>query len=228
MTTLEDVKSFQRQGMSDDQIVERMREQGISYREISDTIAQSKIKAAVEQQDNPDTQMTESLPTPEAPPSPQQPYYAQAPEYQQQQQQQEYQVPSPGSEYTYDYSQQTPQGQVSADLISEIAEQIVAEKMSDVRRHLEKTLDLKTTMEARIEYLDERLKKIERSIDTLQTSVLKKVGDYMTNVQDIKTELIETQKTFAKVAGHHRSSPTHHTQSHQHHSGNHPVHHHKK
>ena len=124
----------------------------------------------------------------------------------------EYYPPAPGQqaypqqqqEYPpqyQDYNQ--PQSQysqpVSADLIGEIAEQIVAEKLSELRKHLEKVIDLKSTFESRTEYLDERLKRIEKTIDALQSSVLRKVGDYVTNVQDLKSELVETQKTFAKL-----------------------------
>lgn len=225
MTVLEDVRNMQSQGMPEDKIVEALRQRGSSYREIADAIAQSKIKAAVEQQD-PEEQnqvpvqqqeeMTASLETNLPEPPVQQQYYAQP-----QGQQQEYAAPAPG-EYNYSYDQ-NQQGQISTDLISEIAEQIVAEKMSDVRKHLEKTLDMKNTMESKLEYLDERLKKIERSIDTLQSSVLRKVGDYVNNIEDIKTELIETQKTFTKLVPqvrHHtqQHSQNHSQQSHQHHN----------
>jgi DNA-binding transcriptional MerR regulator len=210
MTTLDDVKKLQNQGATEEQIVQLFREKGVSYREIADAVAQSKIKAAVEQPEGDgnaraENTMTQSMQANDQTTQPTQPEYA----------------TQPGTEYAYDYAPQGV-GNVSADLISEIAEQIVAEKLTEIRTHLEKTLDLRTTMEARLEYLDERLKKIERSLDVLQTSVLRRVGDYITNVEDIKTELVETQKTFAKLAGHHRSSPgqhptQHHPQHNQHH-----------
>ncbi len=215
MTTLDDVKKLQNQGATDEQIVQLLRERGVSYREIADAVAQSKIKAAVEQPEgdgnvSAENTMVQSMQANDQTSQPNQ-TYAPQPEY----------TAQPGTEYAYDYAQQGV-GNVSADLISEIAEQIVAEKLTEIRVHLEKTLDLRTTMEARLEYLDERLKKIERSLDVLQTSVLRRVGDYITNVEDIKTELVETQKTFAKLAGHHRSSPgQHHT---QHHPQHHPHH----
>lgn len=218
MTTLDDVKKLQNQGATDEQIVQLLRERGVSYREIADAVAQSKIKAAVEQPEaegnaGAENTMVQSMQANEQAPQPNQ-TYAPQPEY----------AAQPGTEYAYDYAQQGV-GNVSADLISEIAEQIVAEKLTEIRVHLEKTLDLRTTMEARLEYLDERLKKIERSLDVLQTSVLRRVGDYITNVEDIKTELVETQKTFAKLAGHHRSSPgQHHTQHHPQHHQHHQHH----
>ena len=104
----------------------------------------------------------------------------------------------------------------SPDLITEISEQIIAEKLSAVRKALEKSLDIRNTLGTKVDYLDERLKRIEKIIDTLQSSVLRKVGDYVNDVQDIKKELIETQKSFTKIQG-------------KKHSGHKPQkHHHKK
>ncbi|MEK6836617.1 MAG: hypothetical protein AABX94_03040, partial [Nanoarchaeota archaeon] len=85
-------------------------------------------------------------------------------------------------------------------------EQIVSEKLTDVRKKMEKMSLFKTEFETKTEAMEERLKRIEKIIDTLQSSVLRKVGDYVTNVEDLKHEMIETQKTFAKVLGskHHK------------------------
>ncbi|MCH7536200.1 MAG: hypothetical protein IH948_10755, partial [Bacteroidetes bacterium] len=109
------------------------------------------------------------------------------------------------SEYEYQ------QPGISADTITEISEQIASEKMSDIRKYIEKIMDFRTTTETKIELMEEKLKRIEKIMDTLQSSVLRKVGDYITNVDDIKKELIETQKTFSKIAGtkyitHHKHS----------------------
>jgi len=110
----------------------------------------------------------------------------------------QYQGYEPGYEYqpyeSYEY-----QGGISPDTITEISEQVVSERISELRKHLEKVVDFKTTMEAKTESIEERLKRIEKIIDTLQSSVLRKVGDYVTNIEDIKKELIETQKSFTKL-----------------------------
>ena len=118
----------------------------------------------------------------------------------------EYRAPAPGQPaamggegYEYPaYENQVGSG-ISSDVITEISEQVVEEKLSETRKHLEKVIDFKTVIEAKTESLNERLKRMEKIIDTLQSSVLRKVGDYVTNVDDIKKELIETQKTFSKL-----------------------------
>ena len=48
MSTLEQVKQMQSQGVIEEQIVQNLQNQGIAYREISEALSQSKIKAAVE------------------------------------------------------------------------------------------------------------------------------------------------------------------------------------
>ena len=148
----------------------------------------------------------------------------------------EYYPPAPSSEYPSPYQDQyqQPYGQsysssspaTSADLISEISEQVVAEKLSEIRKHLEKIVDMKVTFESKIEYIDERLKRLEKTIDTLQSSVLRKVGDYVTNVQDLKSEMVATQKTFEKLLPSHKHHPQ--NQEARHHSHEHNQHFHQK
>lgn len=191
MGILEEIQKMRLAGMTDDQVVLRLQEDGNSYRAISDAMSQSRIKQAVESQ--------EQEPLPPMPNEMQQQGqeysqgYNQDPGYQQQEQpQQQYQ-----QQQNYDYSS----GGLSSDTIMEISEQVVSEKLSDVRKKLEKMASFKTELETKTESIEDRLKRIEKIIDSLQASVLRKVGDYVTNVEDIKKELIETQKTIGKAMG---------------------------
>ncbi len=205
MTALEEVKRMKAEGLKEEAIVHALRDKGVAYRDIADALAQTEIKAAVEAPDASPEPEVPLAPTPE--PIPEQPYqeplpsagsqeyFPQAPSpytAQPEHYQNQYQEPN-------QYQQQYSSAPASADLITEISEQIVTEKLGDIRKHLEKVIDMRTTVESKMEYLDERIKKIEKIIDTLQSSVLRKVGDYVTNVQDIKNELVETQKTFSKL-----------------------------
>jgi hypothetical protein len=112
---------------------------------------------------------------------------------------------------------------ISPDIITEISEQIFSEKISEIRKKIEKITDFKTTFETKSEVFEDRLKRIEKIIDTLQTSVLRKVGDYITNVEDIKKELIETQKSFGKLSSkeqHSKHQGSHHKTHSKKHSKN--------
>ena len=112
------------------------------------------------------------------------------------------QIVYPEQQYSDQYNQQYSDQQYpqySQNTISEIAEQITTEKLSSFRTDIEKALNMKTAFESKIEFIDERLKRIEKVIDRLQLSVLQKVGDYVNNVDDIKKELVETQKSFKSL-----------------------------
>ncbi|MEK6915228.1 MAG: hypothetical protein AABW89_01645 [Nanoarchaeota archaeon] len=201
MGLLEEIQRMRMIGMQDNEIISKLQEEGNSYRLISEAISQSRIKQAVEDPDpeqfSPEQEMQENqqqemqqsvMQPPQQETSPPQEYFSgynpqnQAPENYQQ-----------GYEYN--------QSPLSSDTIMEISEQIVSEKLSDVRKKIEKISSFKSDIETKTEAIEERLKRIEKIIDSLQSSVLRKVGDYVTNVEDIKHELIETQKTFAKVLG---------------------------
>lgn len=227
MGILEEIQKMRQLGMQDGEIIVRLQEQGNPYRAISDAMSQSKIKQAVEGPEEPLPPIQEEMQAPQNAEqySPEQevqyPQEAMQPSImpqapQQQEAQQEYfsgynpQAQAPQQDYpqqNYEYSQS--QG-LSSDTIMEISEQVVSEKLSDVRKKLEKMSSFKAELETKTEAIEDRLKRIETIIDTLQASVLRKVGDYVTNVEDIKKELVETQKTFAKVIGN-----KHHHQEHK-------------
>ena len=160
------------------------------------------IKSAVSSQAIPMTSEqapeTEMSMTNQQPPS-QDPGYYQNPYQQQGQgQQQDYSAGYQDPNQQQGYSQQQ-YSSMSSDTVNEIAEEVVAEKFFNIKKELEKVIEFRTEVQAKMEYLDERLKRIEKIIDRLQLSVLQKVGDYMTNVEDIKKELDEVQKTFKAV-----------------------------
>ena len=226
MGTLEEIRQMQQSGMGETEIIARLQDQGISYREISEALAQSRIKSAVEGQTNDlipvesqfdqsaeQSMMDQTLSQDRNMSSPQEAMQVQGmqPSLMQQPLQQEQQ------EYYPQYDQNAPNSgghdynsvALSSDTIMEISEQIISEKLSDVRKKMEKLISTKTELEAKTESIEERLKRIEKIIDSLQSSVLRKVGDYVTNVEDIKREIVETQKTIGKVIGSKHIKQTH-------------------
>ncbi len=233
MSAIDDIKQMQQQGMTEEQIVGTMQERGLSYREISEALTQSKIKAAVEAPPTPSgiaqppASAEQNYFQQENPP---QQFAAEGAEYVQDQfqgmEQSIMQAPQPDQEYQqyppqyadYNQPQQYEQyeygGAISADTISEIAEQVLSERLSEIRKAIEKIIDFKTSVEVKTESMNERLKRLEKIIDTLQDSVLKKVGDYVNDITDIKKEMIETQKSFTKLLET-KNQPTHHQHEHE-------------
>lgn len=215
MGTVDDIKTLQQEGRSDSEIIDYLRNRGISQKEILDAFAQARIKTAVEApaQTSPIQGLSPAAPMPpaareefqgmqpsmmapehEEAPAPQPVYQpepqAQYPAYQ------GYPAEAYPSEAGYQQTTAYAAPQLSSDTITEISEQVVMEKLSPLKTQLEKILDMKTTLDTRIDSLSERLQRIEKIIDRLQLSLLQKVGEYVTNVDDIKKELIETQKSF--------------------------------
>ena len=218
MALLNDIKRMQGEGKTEQEIIAAMKQQGVSPREITEALTQSKIKEAVAGEEVPQQSMqmqqealmpmpgTDTIP-PQAQAQEMQPSQTMAQEFAPAQPapmepSMQYQYPSAQQpQAAYPEYQQYPQaGGISPDTITEISEQVVSEKLSPLRKDIEKVLDLKTTVEAKMEYLDDRLKRIEKIIDRLNLSIMQKVGDYMANIDDIKKEIIETQKSFKAIA----------------------------
>ncbi len=207
MGILEDLRQMKSQGMDDQTIIDNLKSRGISYRDISDALSQERIKSAVEgQYNNPEREPSESSQTLNAPEnmqasmmqSPQNPETTESfPDYDPNASVQQ-------SQYVYSPPQQVHDyipASLSSDTITEISEQIVSEKLTDIMKKMEKIISSKSELDVRTDSIEERLKRIEKIIDTLQVSVLRKVGDYVTNIDDIKKEFIETQKTLGKILG---------------------------
>jgi len=223
MGAIEEIIKMKQSGKTEEEIISSLKSFGLNQQEIGGALAQARIKEAVNQEtedikdSNPISKegelkkrMESSCPQYEGmQPSilsqeqqEKEEYYPQSEQYSPTPIQSQYEQPQ-YPQYQ-DYQQYQPSG-ISTDTITEISEQILAEKLSPIRNKIEKAIDLKNTFESKIEYIDERLKKIERIIERLQLSVLQKVGDYITNVEDIKKEIQETQKSFKALhSAHHK------------------------
>lgn len=204
MGIIEEVQSMRSQGRTDDEIALILQKRGANTHEVYSALSQANIKAAVNE--DPDatpmpSQSRESMVQEENGMEPSMINSSQEGGYPQQQDFGNYQPQYPQYQETAQPQYQDVSTGMSSDTISEIAEQVASEKLGNIKNQLEKVIDFRTTVESKVNYLDERLKRIEKIIDSLQSSILKKVGEYGTNIEDIKTELLETQKSFK--ASHH-------------------------
>jgi len=98
---------------------------------------------------------------------------------------QEQQPPEPPEDYytqtpqaypSQDYY--APQGAVDAETISEIAEQVVTEKLDDFKKKTGDLASFKISIQDKVADIDDRLKRIENSIDKLQHAVVGKIGEF--------------------------------------------------
>lgn len=214
MGIIEDIESMREEGRSEEEIGEALAQRGLSEEEINSKMSQTEIRDAVsgddESLENPrigSVLNTKNLPNgninrgfemndinPNTQNQATEEFQEMQPSIMNQQPEQTAQ--------TYDYDQYNSQFQqyqpsgLGSDTVTEIAEQIVAEKTSIINDKIEKIISSKNTSENKIESIDERLKRLEKIIDHLQLSILQKVGEYVNNVDDIKREIVETQKSF--------------------------------
>jgi len=206
MTLLDDVMQMHAQGLQDPDIIKKLRDEGINPREINDAMNQAKIKEAVSSPEEsygvPPRNMEESILKPEAlaapkyidetkeqaPPQEQQYYQPQEQQYYPQQEQQY----APEQEQYY-------QSNIDIGTITEIAGQIVSEKFDEFNK---KTGDLalfKNQIQEKVDDLDERLKRIENSIDRLQQAIIRKIGEFGETSAYIHKDLDNIHNTMSKL-----------------------------
>lgn len=201
----EDISKIIGEGKSEQEASFMLQQRGYGIKEIEDSIAQLRIKMAVSSDSQGSQEyaggMQESVMNPQIQRVAVQDNIPPVQEQDTLEQYREQYAQGGTQQNTYNpgYDQNIQYDNSNSDIVTEIAEQVVSEKLSSLKNSLESVYNLKNTLEAKMESLDERLKKIEKIIDRLQLSILQKVGDYLTNVEDIKKELVETQKTFKSM-----------------------------
>jgi len=199
------------QGVPDEEIASKLREDRVSPKDINDAFSQAKIKSAVSNTEETQTSnagdmqpsIMKSPPTsvgkedvyiPQTQESSSQPTYPQE-EYYPQEGYDEYSAPT-GAD---------------TDTMIEIAEQVFSEKMRKIQKQLEKLNEFQTISQVKIDSTAERLKRIEKIIDNLQISILDKVGAYGKNLGNIKKEMTMMQSSFKKTRKHPTKKSVKHT-----------------
>lgn len=206
MPIIEKISQMQKLGIGNEEIIKRLQDEGISPKEISEALDQSKVKSAIESDSIGEMQPSVMpAPTSEFVPMP----YSNSEEAPMQamempEQMQAEQAPLMQGEYSYQsYPQQQYQAyeyqRADTETITEIAEQIVAEKLQKTEKQILEITAFKTETAGKISNVDERLRRIEMLIDRLQTSILGKIGEYGKNVSDLKEEMLTTQESFSKI-----------------------------
>ncbi|MDO8623574.1 MAG: hypothetical protein Q7R52_04980 [archaeon] len=220
MGVLEQLMNMKKQGIPEGDIIKKLREQGISPREITEALNQAQIKNAVYS----DTDEEEMQPSilerdGDAPRPMGQKIYApkslevngnvknteQYPqeEYYQPEENQQYPEAEPQTQqYQQDYYQPqeyASQGKMDTETIMDISEQVVIEKTADMLKQLSDLNEFKTLNQSKIQDIEIRLRRIETIMDKLQILILEKVGSYGENLNSIKKEMSMMQDSFGKM-----------------------------
>jgi hypothetical protein len=197
MSVLDQIMQMKGQGISDEEIVGQLAQQGISPKEINDALKQAQIKNAVSYDDE---QLQPSIAQGGEAPAPSQNYgtqeYQPQEAYQQQpeaSQQQYYAAEGGGQQQGY-----APEG-VNTDTVMEIADQVFSDKIKKIQKQVDTTSETTNLLQTKTDNISERLKKIESIIDRLQMSILDKIGSYGDNLENIKNEMSMMQDSFTKM-----------------------------
>jgi hypothetical protein len=198
MALLEKISSMKQQGLSDTQILNTLKEEGVSPREINEALSQVKIKSAIASPSESDMQpsiMSTQMQETQAP--------SQQEQYNQQYSQDQGQYAGGQEQYNQQYTQDPNQyyNQQPTDLetIRDIAKQETEEALKKIKSDIENLNKTKTDIKFEVQNLDNRLTRIEAIIQELQTAIIRKMGEYGEAVSGISQELRATQKSFSKV-----------------------------
>ena len=195
MGLLDTITQMQNQGMTDSEIVQSLREQGVTPKQISDALSQSQIKSAVagEYPEPEDLSGEEYIPSPQQQyqPSTQevsQNYYPQEQSYQEYYPQQE----NLGTNYSQSYN--------STDSMIDIAGQVFEEKTKKMQKQTDNFEQFKNLTTIQMQNISDRLKRIEEMFDKLQIAVIEKVGNYGKDLSSLKKEVSMVEDSFGKLA----------------------------
>jgi hypothetical protein len=101
--------------------------------------------------------------------------------------------------YAYPTTQVQPQTRIDTETIEEITEEIVSEKWQEFKSKIGDISEWKLYMENRTKGIDDRLKRLELSMDKLQAALLGKVQEYGQNIKDLGAEVQSLETAFSKV-----------------------------
>ena len=224
MTTLDRVIDMQKQGLSETQITTQLQNEGVHPQEINDSLNQLKIKNAVSPSEQiaqapspevypPQGQDMQSNPTPTISPEQITPQEQVAPEMQPpqapgeeiyppqeqdtQQPPEDYYTQTPQAYPSQDYY--TPQNTIDTETISEIAEQVAIEKLDEFKKKTGDLVSFKTSIQNKVDDIDDRLKRIENSIEKLQQAIIGKIGEFGESNAMIHKDLDNLHGTVSKL-----------------------------
>jgi len=100
---------------------------------------------------------------------------------------------------TNTYPEYSPPQSTDFEAINDITNQLIDEKIQNLKKDLSISLKSKERNTEKLMEIETRLEKVENILNELQMSLIRKIGDYGENVENISQELKATQDAFAKM-----------------------------
>jgi|SRR3989338_950583 len=169
---IELIMAMKQRGMDNNQIILEMERQGYNSSQIFDAMNQMDMGGASAGMGQP-------------------------PGYGQQQQNFSYDQPYPQQQF--EQPQEEKPETVSKEQIEELAEAIIDERWKEFEEDVKKIVDWKDKTEARVNQLDQQIKDLAASLNSLHKNIVNKISDYDKNLVDVGTEIKAMEKVFQKV-----------------------------
>jgi len=87
----------------------------------------------------------------------------------------------------------------SRQRIEELAEAIIDEKWAELLKNINRIIEWKNKIEARIAGVEQECTDLQKSFEELHKAVLGKIGEYDQNIGNVGTEIKAMEKVFQKV-----------------------------
>ena len=173
ITPTSNVLNMQQQGISNNQIVQDMTQQGYTPDQINDAMNMASVKGAVDAGAGGSAQAW-------------QPQQA-APQAEQQQM-----PPPPPPSFV---SESTPEDR----RIEELAEAIIEEKWRELSKNIDKIIEWKEKTETKVAELETGFNDLKKSFESLHDAILGKVSEYDQNIISLSSDIKAMEMVFQKL-----------------------------
>jgi hypothetical protein len=186
VTPINEVLQLRTQGLTNAQIIDVLQREGYNSDQIFDALNQADIKSSLQQSpplENFNVQNQMATENPQA-------------------FQQELQQSQQPEDYSYGGFPQYSQPSIldsETEKIEQIAEAIIDEKWNDLVESINKVIDWKNKMEARIVKIEQQINDLKQLYAELQKGILEKVGEYDQHILDVGTEIKAMEEVFKKI-----------------------------
>jgi transcription termination factor NusB len=192
----EQVMAMRQQGLNNNQIIQNLQGQGFKSNQVFDAMNQADISGNMNQ------------PYPQAVPqdasiSPPDPAVYPPPEQLDQPPPPDQMAPPPVDMGMPPSEpppvQLDPNSEQIKDRIEELTEAIIDEKWKDIQRDINKIIDWKEKSESRLTKVEQDMKNMKDTFESLHKGVLGKISEYDQNITNVGVEIKAMEKVFQKI-----------------------------
>ncbi|MBR9692136.1 hypothetical protein GOV06_05115 [Candidatus Woesearchaeota archaeon] len=179
------VIEMRQQGVSNDQVIQTLQQEGYSSSQIFDAMSQADIKGAVGGEGGVGEGAPPAPPGGPAPESQPMP----PPEA----------MPPPAMPPAYAPAMPAAAPAVDKTAIEEVAESIIDEKWEELMKNVDKIIEWKELTESRIAKMEQKFKDLKERFEALHSGVLSKVSEYDKGIKGVSTDVKAMEQVFKKV-----------------------------